>query len=48
MNDSFNRSKPISSVEIETELIRITQQMEKATEDFEILVNEHAVKEAEY
>ncbi len=44
----FNRSKPISSVEIETELIRITQQMEKETEDFEILVKEHAVKEAEY
>jgi len=48
MNDSFNRSKPISSVEIEAELIRITQQMEKETEDFEILIKEHAVKEAEY
>jgi len=42
------RNKPISSEEVESELVRITSQMEEETEAFESLAKDHAVKEAAY
>ena len=42
------RNRPISSTEIESELIRITHDIENETEAFETLAKDHAVKEAEY
>lgn len=42
------RNKPISSEEVESELVRITSQMEEETEAFESLAKDHAVKEATY
>lgn len=43
-----NRNMPISPMEVESELIRITQEIESETEAFETLAKDHAVKEAEY
>ncbi len=43
-----NRNRPITSDEVESELIRITHDLETETEAFEILAKDHAVKEAEY
>jgi len=42
------RSKPLSSVDIEDEIIRITHELEGETEAFEQLSKDHAKKEAEY
>lgn len=42
------RTRPISSDEVESELIRLTSQMEQETEAFESLAKDHAVKEATY
>jgi hypothetical protein len=42
------RTAPISTVEVESELIRLTSDLETETEAFEILAKDHAVKEAEY
>jgi len=45
---STNRNRPISSVEIETELVRIVNDLEAETEDFEALAKDHAIKEASF
>jgi hypothetical protein len=45
---NYPRNKPISTVEVESELIRLTNEIESETEAFEILAKDHAVKEAEY
>jgi hypothetical protein len=45
---NYSRSAPISSVEVESELIRLTGEIESETEAFETLAKDHAVKEAEY
>ena len=44
----YNRSKPISAAHVESEIVRITQDMEKETEAFELLATDHAKKEAQY
>ena len=43
-----NRNMPISPMDVESELIRITQEIESETEAFETLAKDHAVKEAEH
>ena len=47
-NRSYNRSAPISSTQVESEIIRITTELERETEAFEILAQDHAKKEAAY
>ncbi len=42
------RNKPITPVEVESELIRLTNEMEEETEAFEVLAKDHAQKEASY
>lgn len=44
----MQRSKPISQVDIETELIRLIDLLEEETEAFERLAEDHAKKEALY
>lgn len=46
MNTS--RNKPISSVEVESELVRLINDIEYETEAFEALSKDHAEKEASY
>ncbi|MEK9767918.1 MAG: hypothetical protein VW683_03255 [Betaproteobacteria bacterium] len=43
-----SRNAPISIVEVESELIRLTSDIEAETEAFEVLAKDHAKKEAEY
>lgn len=40
--------KPISQVEIEKELIRLTQLLEVETDEFAVVAEDHAKKEARY
>ena len=47
-NRRYNRSKPISASHVESEIVRITEDMEKETEAFELLATDHAKKEAQY
>jgi hypothetical protein len=42
------RNKPITAVEVESELIRLTNEIEYETEVFEVLAKDHAEKEAAY
>ena len=42
------RNKPISADQVESELIRITGELETETEAFEVLSKDHATKEAAY
>jgi hypothetical protein len=41
-----NRNKPISQVDIENELLRLIEMLEKETEAFEVLAIDNAKKEA--
>jgi len=43
-----NRTKPLSSVDIEEEIVRISSELESETEAFELLAKDHAKKEANY
>jgi YesN/AraC family two-component response regulator len=43
-----NRTKPISQVEIEEEIIRLSDLLEEETENFEKLALDNAVKESSY
>lgn len=45
---NYSRNAPISPVEVEAELIRLTREIESETEAFEVLAKDHAVKEATY
>ena len=47
-NRQYTRSQPISAAHVESEIVRITQDMEKETEAFELLATDHAKKEAQY
>jgi IS30 family transposase len=42
------RNSPISQVDIENELLRLLDRLEKETEDFELLAVESSKKEARY
>lgn len=42
----YKRNAPISSVEVESELVRLTNNLESETEEFERLATDHAEKEA--
>ena len=44
----MNRNKPISQVEIENELLRLMEMLEKETEEFEVLCIDLAKKESMY
>lgn len=44
----MNRNSPISQVEIEQEIIRLTGMLEDETENFEVLAQDAAEKEAKY
>lgn len=44
----MNRSKPISQVEVEEEILRLTSMLEDETETFEVLAQDAANKEAAY
>ena len=44
----MNRTRPISQVEIESEILRMVEMLEKETEDFERLAQDAAAKEAAY
>jgi len=44
----MNRSQPISQVEVEEEILRLSGMLEEETESFEILAQDAAVKEAMY
>ena len=44
----MDRTRPISQVEIEEEIIRLTDLLEQETETFETLAVDSAVKEANY
>ena len=42
------RNRPITPVEVESELLRLTSEIEYETEAFEVLAKDHAQKEAAY
>jgi len=44
----YTRSTPISAAQVESEILRITGDMEVETEAFELLATDHAKKEAAY
>ena len=44
----MNRTKPISQVEVEEEILRLTDMLEIETENFEQLALDAAVKESNY
>jgi hypothetical protein len=45
---TYTHTKPISVVEVEQDLMRVTSQLEEETEAFEVLAEDHAKKEAAY
>jgi len=44
----YKRNAPISSIEVEQELVRLTNILESETEEFESLAKDHAEKEAAF
>jgi hypothetical protein len=48
MSMNTARNKPLTPVEVECELIRLTGAMEEETEAFEVLAKDHAQKDAAY
>lgn len=48
MTVDTKRNRPLTTDEIEAEIIRVTHELESETEAFEVLSKDHAKKEAEY
>ena len=44
----MSRSAPLSQIEIESEIIRLTSMLEDETENFEVLAQDAAEKESAY